>query len=297
MEYLGELRLDQGSTFTWAIRNPANNQAADPDSNPSYRVYEEETGTPILTGTMTKLDDAGTTGFVSEKIACNAANGFQRGKSYNIYGECAVGGATITKSWNLRIEKLIPSIIGRGNAPIIILRGLLGEDGFTVPLAVALSDLNIADHPELLGAISDDEITVPGYLGIIRTREGEQELLLNPGDPGSEMSINPGASEVYRDYTFSPDNLESGDVITIIFTAIMVTRLGYEKIIHEVQNVSVIEGKTSPVFYWDIGLPRVFTLEMLPHTLSIEIPFFDLSGAQIQQSEFTNDPPGQYVIK
>lgn len=56
----------------------------DADSVPSYRIYEDETGTPILTGSMAKLDDTNTVGYYSEAIACSAANGFEVGKSYCI---------------------------------------------------------------------------------------------------------------------------------------------------------------------------------------------------------------------
>ncbi len=66
----------------------------DADAVPSYRVYEDETAVPILTGNMAKLDDANTTGFYTEKIACTVGNGFEHGKSYTIYIEATVDGDT-----------------------------------------------------------------------------------------------------------------------------------------------------------------------------------------------------------
>jgi len=64
----------------------------DADSNPTYRIYENETGVPILTGTMAKLDDGNTTGFYTESVACTGANGFEVGKDYTIYIEATVNG-------------------------------------------------------------------------------------------------------------------------------------------------------------------------------------------------------------
>lgn len=70
--------------FTCVTHDPDTGIATDADAAPAYRVYENETESPILTGNMAKLDDANTTGFYSELIACTVANGFEVGKSYNI---------------------------------------------------------------------------------------------------------------------------------------------------------------------------------------------------------------------
>ena len=59
-----------------------------------YYVYEDETGADILTGALAKLDDAGTTGFYTETIACTAGIGFETVKNYTIYIEATVDGDT-----------------------------------------------------------------------------------------------------------------------------------------------------------------------------------------------------------
>jgi hypothetical protein len=66
----------------------------DADFLPTWRVYEDETGAALLNGTMTILDNANTTGFYSELIACTAANGFEVNRSYNLYIEATVDGDT-----------------------------------------------------------------------------------------------------------------------------------------------------------------------------------------------------------
>ena len=80
-----EVEIGANLVFSICTHDPDTGVLTDADAAPTYRVYEDETATPILTGTMAKLDDANTTGFYTELIACSAANGFENGKSYNIY--------------------------------------------------------------------------------------------------------------------------------------------------------------------------------------------------------------------
>jgi hypothetical protein len=101
---LGTWQLDDLLTFPCNTHTPATGAATDADSVPAYRVYEDETGTPILTGSMAKLDDAGTTGFYSEQITLSAANGFEVGKSYTIHVAATVGGVTGTLSHTFQVE-------------------------------------------------------------------------------------------------------------------------------------------------------------------------------------------------
>lgn len=85
-----DVELGQNLTFSICTHDPDTGVLTDADSAPTYRVYEDETATPILTGSMAKLDDANTTGFYSEQIACTTANGFEVDKSYTVYIEATV---------------------------------------------------------------------------------------------------------------------------------------------------------------------------------------------------------------
>ncbi|MHC4354545.1 MAG: hypothetical protein ACYS0H_17715 [Planctomycetota bacterium] len=76
--------------FSIATHDPDTGVLTDAGSAPTYRVYEDETATPILTGSMAKLDDANTTGFYTEIITCSAANGFEHYKTYTVYIEATV---------------------------------------------------------------------------------------------------------------------------------------------------------------------------------------------------------------
>ena len=91
-----QTEVDIGDYFTFSVmtHDPDTGVLTDADAVPQYRIYEDETAVPILTGNMAKLDDAGTTGFYTERLACTAANGFEDGKSYTIYIVATVDGDT-----------------------------------------------------------------------------------------------------------------------------------------------------------------------------------------------------------
>ena len=100
--YLGSWKIDDYLTFPCNTHKAG--EAFDADSDPLYRIYEDETGTPVTTGTLTKLDDANTTGFYTERIQLLAATGFEKGKSYTIYEEATVNGVKGTVSHTFQIE-------------------------------------------------------------------------------------------------------------------------------------------------------------------------------------------------
>lgn len=89
-----EVEIGDNLVFSVITHTPATGAITDADAVPAYRIYEDETDPPILTGNMAKLDDDDTTGFYTESIAATSGNGFENGKSYNIYITAAVGGVT-----------------------------------------------------------------------------------------------------------------------------------------------------------------------------------------------------------
>lgn len=80
---LGSFKIDDVLAF-YVQAMAADGSAIDADAAPTYRVYERETGTPILTGTMALLDASNTDGLYSEEITLSAANGLEDDKSYCI---------------------------------------------------------------------------------------------------------------------------------------------------------------------------------------------------------------------
>ena len=104
MPYLGSWKINDVLTFPANTHNASTGAATDADSVPAYRVYEDETSTPILTGSMALLDSSNTAGFYSEAITLSAANGFEKGKCYTIYISAAVSSVTGTMSHTFQME-------------------------------------------------------------------------------------------------------------------------------------------------------------------------------------------------
>lgn len=104
MSYYGSWKINDTLVFVANTHNPTNGMATNADAVPSYHVYEDETATPILTGTMALLNNPNTIGFYSEQITLSAANGLEKGKSYNIYIRAVVSGVTGTMSHSFQME-------------------------------------------------------------------------------------------------------------------------------------------------------------------------------------------------
>jgi len=117
--------------FSICTHDPDTGVLTDADANPSYRVYEDETATPILTGTMSKLDDDNTTGFYTESIACTAANGFEDGKTYTIYIEATVDSDTGGISYGFKAETDVVTALGTGST----LTALITADIYTYAMS------------------------------------------------------------------------------------------------------------------------------------------------------------------
>lgn len=103
MSYYGSWAIDDLLTFCANTTRFDTGAATDADAAPAYRVYEDETGTPILTGTMALLDSTNTAGFYSEQITLSAANGFEVGKCYSIYISAAVNSVTGATHHNFQV--------------------------------------------------------------------------------------------------------------------------------------------------------------------------------------------------
>ena len=115
MSYLGLWAIDEVLTFYANTTRFDTGAATDADAVPPYRVYEDETGTAILTGNMALLDSTNTAGFYSEQITLSAANGFEAGKQYVIYIAAtvnSVAGAT-HHTFQVRALPLSPTVAGR----------------------------------------------------------------------------------------------------------------------------------------------------------------------------------------
>jgi hypothetical protein len=89
-----ECVIGDNVVFSICTHDPDTGVLTDADAAPSWRIYEDETTSSILNGTMDKLDDANTTGFYTELVAVTAGNGFEDGKTYTVYVEATVDSDT-----------------------------------------------------------------------------------------------------------------------------------------------------------------------------------------------------------
>lgn len=123
---LGIRNINDYLTFQCNTHAADTGSATDADSAPIYRIYEDETATPLLTGSLAKLDDANTTGFYTERVQLTAANGFEVGKSYTIYIEATVGSITGTMSHTFQVtalnmnEAILEDLLNGGRLDLLI---------------------------------------------------------------------------------------------------------------------------------------------------------------------------------
>lgn len=147
-------RLDDVFVFAVNTHDPDTGSETDANAVPTYRVYENETTTPILAGSMAKLDDTNTTGFYSESIALSAANGFELGKCYHI----RIAGV---------MEAGSPDVTG------VLVIGFRMAPAVSEPTAVFDWDAaTVADILAFLGALATNRYTETSSLATLHTRDG-----------------------------------------------------------------------------------------------------------------------------
>jgi len=102
--YLGSWKINDYLTIPCNTHTPSTGAATDADAVPTYRIYEDDTGTAIDNGNTAKLDDANTTGFYAIRLQLLSATGYEKGKTYTIYISATVGGIIGTMSHSFQIE-------------------------------------------------------------------------------------------------------------------------------------------------------------------------------------------------
>lgn len=102
--------LDDNLVFSVTTHDPSTGVVTDADSVPTYRIYEDDTATAILNGSMAMLDGTNTTGFYIKSIAVTAANGFEAGRNYTIYVEAAVGGDSGAICYTFKVDPLVAGV-------------------------------------------------------------------------------------------------------------------------------------------------------------------------------------------
>lgn len=155
-----EVLIGDNLTFSVCTHDPDTGILSDAAAPPTYRIYEDESGqiypAGAALGNMAKLDDAATTGFYTELVACTAANGFEDGKSYNIYIEATVDGVLGGMAYSFKGKaKLLESTLTYDDAFRIILAALSGKSTGGGTASVAFRD--VADGKDRIVATVDTD--------------------------------------------------------------------------------------------------------------------------------------------
>jgi hypothetical protein len=169
MAQMGSWKIDDLLTFPCNTHSPTTGAAIDADSVPTYRVYEDETGTAILTGSMAKLDDSNTTGFYSEQLTLSAANGFEKGKCYTIYILATVGGVTGTMHHTLQIEAEVDANVVSDKTGYSL--GVAPLDAAGVRSAIGLASASLDTQLVALAGYIDTEVaSILSLVGLIKAK-------------------------------------------------------------------------------------------------------------------------------
>ena len=169
MSFLGTWAIDEALYFYANTTRFDTGAATDADAEPTYRVYENETGTALLNGTLSLLDSANTAGFYSETITLSAANGFEAGKQYAIYIAATVNSVAGAShhTFQVRALPLSPTVAGR--TLDVSAGGEAGVDWANVgspTTAVNLSSTNI-DVDQVVASVSGAVGSVTGAVGSV----------------------------------------------------------------------------------------------------------------------------------
>jgi hypothetical protein len=159
--YLGLWEIDDFLTFVCNTHDPADGAGIDADGVATYRVYEDETGTPILTGSMALFDAANTVGFYSEQIQLTAGNGFEVGKHYTIYITATVDSIAGTMSHNFQVDNKLAGIETKIDTIDTNVDAILVDTGTTLPASLATIDSNVD------AILVDTGTTIPATLSTI----------------------------------------------------------------------------------------------------------------------------------
>jgi len=164
--YLGSWAIDNVVYVHKQLSAVTTGAAADGDSVPTWRVYEDNTATPVTTGSFATLNSQ--TGFYVAAITLAAAIGYEKGRSYALRTACTVAGIIGADVDSFQIEAevdantvsptLVVTVNGASQTAIVnaITAGSIGAVtlGSTSNAAIAAAVTAGSIGPVTLGATS-----------------------------------------------------------------------------------------------------------------------------------------------
>lgn len=240
--------LGDNLTFTVTTHDPDSGVLTDADAVPSYRIYEDETGAAILNGNMAKLDDANTTGFYSELIACTTVNGFEVDKSYNIYIQATVDSDTGGISFAFTAQN-VPADVWTHTPRTLTMSAA------SVASAVAGDTISIVRGDTLSAEITDIG-ALTNYVSIdwsvkkdLDDDDDDAILWVRLNDPSVNdglLRVNGAAATDATKGSITVDDLASGD-ITIAVDATITDDLVIEDLYYDIQLITAASVTTRSI--------------------------------------------------
>lgn len=160
--------LGENITFTVQAKTQTGSPV-DATGSVSYSVYEDETSTAILTGTMAKFNSQ--TGFYSEQLAVTAANGFEQFKSYTIRITATINSVAVSRAYSF-------ICMGSGDTPQATSGALTSTANYKT-----FAGITSSDDDSLIGdLISRATSAIESYCGRTLTSATYRERYDGDGD-------------------------------------------------------------------------------------------------------------------
>src|SRR5262245_53884716 len=105
--YLGSWKLEDITYVSVQTSSVTTGAATDAETAPTWRMYEDNTSTPVTTGSFTTLNSQA--GFYIAAITLAAAIGYEKGRSYSLRVAATVGGVIGADVHSLQIEAEVDS--------------------------------------------------------------------------------------------------------------------------------------------------------------------------------------------
>jgi hypothetical protein len=225
--------IGENLVFSICTHDPETGILTDADAAPTYRIYEDETATPILTGTMAKLDDGNTVGFYTESIACTAANGFEDGKTYTVYIEATVDGNTGGIAYGFKAMTPVWSASARTLTQTAAqVTAIVTGDDITVmrgdTITIALTGLgDISDRTKLW-------FTVKQFLN-----QADSDSIIQIEETAGLIYLNGAAAATPTDGSITVNNAVLGNVTIVVKAASFALVTSPANLKYDVQMLSV----------------------------------------------------------
>lgn len=237
-----EVDIGASLVFSVCTHDPTTGALTDAAAVPAYLVYEDETGTAILSGNMAKLDDALTTGFYSEQLACTSANGFEDNKTYTVYITATVAGVEGGISYGFRAKtpvwgETIPGAYSAGSAGYIL--GHLNIATITVTSAVSGSTITIVRGDTVSVAIAGlGNLTGNSKVWFTVKTDYDQAdtaAILQVEKTGGLLYLNGAAATTATNASLAVDVVLTGDITITLKAATTSVLLPRAGLLYDVQ--------------------------------------------------------------